>query len=346
MSSEKFETDDGKLPGANTTRRKLMAAGAASWATVGLAGCSGNGDTTTEEPGTTASPQPSDLVVTEDMVTGSDGIPATAGFVSACAPTRTFSPGMHAIWDVGIYEPDSGEVADPELVESVQISMSSSDVSAADGETVEITWAGDDEENPHQYWNGAWTIPEDVATGTVEYEVEVSTTGPETNLVGVAGNSFDIIEFQDNWVISSYTYAVSGGPDSTGGFVSSCSPEWQFAPGMKVVINANIFDPTAKGTEDPDDPSVAGDDPREPGPENFESVTLSFPNDEFEDMEMEWLGDAEEHAERVWETVVQLADDQEPGVYKYEITAETAEGAAENVIDVNSAVSEFTVVDI
>lgn len=346
MSSENFETEDGTSNGPNTTRRKLMAAGAASWATVGLAGCASNGGGNTTTEATTTKPKPQDYVVTEDMATGSDAIPATAGFVSACSPTRTFSPGMHAIWDIGIYDPDTGDIVDDTKIESVQVSMSSSDVSAADGKTVEITWAGDDEENPHQYWNGAWVIPEDVSAGTVNYTVEVSTTGADTHLVGVAENSFDIVEFQDNWVISSYTYAVED-LKSSNGFVSSCSPEWQFAPGMKVLVNANIFDPSAKGTDlQYDDPSKSGDDPREPGPDAFKSVTMTFPNGEFDDRELEWIGNADSHPERVWETSIQLPDDQAPGTYTYEITAETAEGAAEHVIDVNSAVSQFTVVDI
>lgn len=343
MSFEKSGDDGNETVGTpDTTRRKLMAAGAATWATVGLAGCSSGGgseaSTTTAAPTTTTQPQ--DLVVTEDMATGSENIPSTAGFVSACSPTRRFSPGMHAIWDIGIYDADSGEVAKPDLVDSVQIAMSSSDVPQADGKTVEISWAGDDEENPHQYWNGAWSIPEDAAAGTVEYEVQVSTTEGDAHLVGVASNEFKIVNFQDNWVVSSYTYAVENVAESNG-FVSSCSPEWQFAPGMKVVWNANVFDPSATGTEDPDDPSKPGKSPREPGPDKIESVTLTFPNGEFEDKEMEWLGDAESHAERTWETVLKLPDDVEAGTYKYEVVVE----AVADTIDVNSAASEFTVVN-
>lgn len=318
-----------------------MAAGAATWATVGLAGCASGGgqsETTTTAPTTTTKPQ--DLVVTTDMATGSESIPVTAGFVSACTPTTEFSPGMHAIWDIGIYDPDTGKHADPEIVESVQVTMSSSDVAAADGKTVEISWAGDDEENPHDYWNGAWVIPEDAAPGTVNYDVEVSTTEGDANLVGVAENSFQIVDYQDNWVVSSYTYAVENVGESNG-FVSSCSPEWQFAPGMKVVWNANVFDPSATGTEDPEDPSKPGDSPREPGPNKIESVTLTFPNGEFEDKEMEWLGDADSHAERTWETVLKLPDDQEAGTYKYEVVVE----AVADTIDVNSAASEFTVIN-
>ncbi|UWG46814.1 hypothetical protein HSRCO_0518 [Halanaeroarchaeum sp. HSR-CO] len=337
MSSEKIDSEDDTGPGANTTRRKLMAAGAASWATVGLAGCSGNGGDPTEEPTdepTTAEPQPEDFVVTEDMQTGSDGIPATAGFVSACSPTRTFSPGMLAVWNVGIYDPETGDVVDDAEIESVQVTMSSSDVAAADGESVEITWAGDEDENPHDWWNGAWTVPEDAAAGTVEYTVEISTTGAGTNLVGVSANSFEIVEFQDNYVVSAYPKSVSD--NSTDGYQNGCGPEWQFAPGETVHFVAEVFNPREGGTH--------------LGPDSIESATLSFPDGEFDDIEMGWPieEDAEdvEEGDRVWEAALQLPEDTEAGSYDFEVTVEPAEGGADGLLETTSTISNFNVIEV
>ena len=339
MSYDTSDSDTIEARGANTTRRKLMAAGAASWATVGLAGCAGDGgdgtaaptDQPTEEP-TSAEPQPEDYVVTEDMQTGSDGIPATAGFVSACTPTRTFSPGMHAIWNVGIYEPSTGEVAPDEDIESVQVTMSSDDVAAADGESVEITWAGDEDENPHDWWNGAWTIPEDAAGGTVEYTVEVSTTGPETNMVGVSENSFTIVEFEDNYVIQSHPKNVDD--VSTDGFQNGCGPEWQFAPGQDVHLVVEVWNPRDASSH------VGGPDSA------VESVTITFPGGEFDDMEAEWAvdPDAEDVAEadRVYEATLPLPEDLEAGTYDYEVTVVAGESST---LDTTSSISEFNVID-
>ncbi|MFW5918787.1 MAG: hypothetical protein ACOCSF_01145 [Halanaeroarchaeum sp.] len=271
------------------------------------------------------------------MATGSEGIPETAGFVSCNSPTRQFSQGMMALWDIGIYNPDTGEIADPELVESVQISMSSGDVSAADGQTVEASWKGDAEEDPHDYWVGSWEIPGDAETGTVEYDIEVSTTEGDSHLVGIAANEFSIIEFRDNLIVQTHPKSVE---DNSGdGYQNSCGPEWQFVPGQDVYIVAEIWNP-----RNPDTHAAPSGDTWEG---IVDSVTLTFPDGEFDSMEMEFAADPEAddiaEADRVFEATLELPDDVEPATYDYEVEVESS---AEGILDTTSAISTFNVIDV
>ncbi|MFB6069570.1 MAG: hypothetical protein ABEJ76_00995 [Halanaeroarchaeum sp.] len=322
---ERNESDGSR---ANTTRRKLMAAGAVSWATVGLAGCAGGGaqsDTTT----TTAEPEPTNYVVTDDMAVGSEGVPGGHNFLSACSPSRKFTPGMQAIWYVGVYNPATGDqLTDEDLgKKGVEIRFKN-----RDWDPVKLGWAGDDKEHPAQEWGGSIVLPEDAKPGTVKYEVVIPQKPENSNFtpVGIAANSFTIIEEKElEFVVSNYTYAVSS-PKASNGFVSACGPEWQFAPGMKVAFAANIFDANTG---------------KEPGPDVIKEAKITFPNGEFDDVKLAWQGGedvAKEHREKVWEGVLPLPDDAEKKTYTYEIVV-TADGDG-HIKDVAFAEDTFTVV--
>lgn len=329
---------------SESTRRKFIVGGAATWATTILAGCSDDGDggaqtdsptdsptptptaTPTEEPTESPSPTPEppeNYVVTDDMGTGSEGIPSGASFVSACAPTRKFIPGMHAVWYVGVYDPETGEQLTDETIDEMTVEFTN-----RDWEPVKLTWAGDDEEHPADEWNGATVIPEDTETGTVKYTVSITNGDADFRNVGILANEFEIIEYEEEikYVVSNYTYAISS-PDVSSGFVSACGPEWQYMPGMTVAFAANIYDANTG---------------KEPGPDTIDEVMVEFPNGEFDPIELAWQGDNEEHAAKVWESVLELPEDVETGTYKYEISV-TAEAA--NVLDVGIATDEFTVIN-
>ncbi|MFB6133959.1 MAG: hypothetical protein ABEJ55_03125 [Halanaeroarchaeum sp.] len=331
MSLEKPDADDTDSTGANTTRRKLMAAGAASWATVGLAGCSSNAaettTTTTTTQTTTQEPEPQSYVVTDDMAVGSTGVPSGHNFLSACSPSRKFLPGMQAIWYVGVYHPETGEqLTDEDLgKKGVEIHFTN-----RDWDPVALGWAGDDEEHPAQEWGGSIVLPADASPGEVTYEVTIPKKPENTEFtpVGIAANSFTIVENTElSYVVSNYTYAINS-PQESNGFVSACGPEYQFKPGMTVAFQANVYDANTG---------------KEPGTDVINSVTLTFPNGEFEDVDLAWQGDADEHAVKAWEGSMTLPEDTAAGTYTYAIKVDA--GGDSNVKDVDAKViDQFNVI--
>lgn len=354
--SQEYPTVDGAAPeeeeeeeriavqlenSSRSTRRKFLVTGAAVWATATVAGCSGTqGANTTTEPAATTetttaqqTPEsPKNYVVTDDMAAGSEGIPEGASFVSACSPTRKFVPGMHAIWHVGVYDPETGNQLSNDTIDSMRVEFTN-----RDWEPAELTWAGDDEDHPSEEWNGSTTIPQGAETGTVQYKLTVSNGDAEYRHVGILANEFEVISYDDpvTYVVSNYTYAVSS-PAQSNGFVSACGPEWQYMPGMKVAFAANIFD------------AKTG---KEPGPDRIDEVKVRFPDgnrpdksgtDVFQPLPLEWQGDAGEHAEAVWESSLDLPEDAATGTYTYEIAISSD---ADQVFDVGIAEDTFTVIN-
>ncbi|MFB6081303.1 MAG: hypothetical protein ABEJ67_00645 [Halanaeroarchaeum sp.] len=324
---ERNESDGSR---ANTTRRKLMAAGAASWATVGLAGCATGGGQSETTTTTTKPPETTHYVVTDDMAVGSEGVPGGHDFLSACSPSRKFTPGMQAIWYVGVYNPETGkQLTDEELGKNgVEIHFKN-----RNWDPVKLGWAGDDKEHPAQEWGGSIVIPKDAQPGEVKYEVQIPTKPENSDFkrVGIATSSFTILEPKElTYVVSNYTYAISS-PKESGGFVSACGPEWQFAPGMTVAFAANIFDANTG---------------KEPGPDTITSAKITFPNGEFDDIKLAWQGGedvAKEHREKVWEGVLELPDDAEKKTYTYNVEV-TAKTGSDRIKDVAFAEDTFTVV--
>ena len=166
--TEGTESDDSQgLVG--TTRRKMLAGTAATWATASVAGCGGDGgDTATPTPTDedtpadtdTPEPQPENYVITDDMgITGN--VPDTAGLVSSCSNTRRFPPGSTAIWWVGVYDPATGDVLGIDALGENGVA-----INIEGGPTVELGWAGDDEENPAEEWGGSYVLPTDIEPGT------------------------------------------------------------------------------------------------------------------------------------------------------------------------------------
>ncbi|MBS3760904.1 MAG: hypothetical protein KGY43_05480, partial [Halodesulfurarchaeum sp.] len=90
-----MEPDSSEVTGSDLSRRKFVAGSAAGFATVALAGCSGEEE---PEPTTTAEPEPEDFVVTDDVIVSSAFVPTNQGFAQACSPSRMFAPKMHPVF--------------------------------------------------------------------------------------------------------------------------------------------------------------------------------------------------------------------------------------------------------
>jgi len=333
---EDADGDSGRS-GAGTTRRRLLVSGAATWATVSLAGCpSGNGgtDTTTTTAtggdGTTTTttatpePQPENYVVTAETGTGSEGVPESAGFVSACSPTRRFVPGMQAIFYVGIWDPETGDQLTDEDLSSVVVNIDG-------GPQVELGWAGDDEENPAEEWGGSWVIPDDMEPGTVSYTVEVTDGDANFRSVGILENSMEVIEYSDptNYVVTTDTYYDAHAPEYTNGWVGSCAPERQFGQDMNVTFVVGIFD-GASGEPVTD--------------EAVDSVNVQFPDtDVFDDLSLSYVAPEEEGDTPQWSGTIETPSDVPTGTYTYTVTV--TDGDA-NFYNVGIASSQFTIIEV
>lgn len=156
------------------TRRRIIASGAATWATVSLAGCeriadpgppdqgdgddggddneevpSGNGNTTVSNE-TTATDDPEDEETTE------------------CASIRRFASGMEIGLHVDIFDEDTGTHLGDNAIDSVTVEFPD-----ADFEPLDLNWNGAHEVYSETTWGGKVVTSEDLESGTYRYEITV-----------------------------------------------------------------------------------------------------------------------------------------------------------------------------
>jgi hypothetical protein len=337
-----------------TTRRKLMATGAATWATVGLAGCSGddggngngngdttdpsgngngNGDTTTEPtPTSTPSPQPENYIVSTNTYWNGHPAPeGTGGYVGSCSPERQFRRDMDVTFVIGVWDPETGNPVTDDVVDSVTVSFP--DRSFDD---VALEFVPAEEEGDKPQWNGTFDIPDDAETGSVAYEVQVSDGEANFYEVGIAAASFSIIDpgsvGQTNYVATTETFWNGHpAPDGTAGFVGACSPERQFrASDMDVTFVIGLYN---------------GSTAEFVGEDAVDSVMVTFPEtDEFDDLELRYLPGEEENTEEQWTETLMLTemDSVPPGDYTYQVDVQGADGT---VTKVGVAADTFTVIE-
>ena len=249
-----------------TTRRKFVATGTASWASVSLAGCLDDGEEQEHNNGVP------NFVVTDDVIAGEQGIPDGAGgFASAGRPQRAFVPGMEAIFKIGVWDPETGDIVSDEALTEARVDLDT-------GDEVELEFSRDERE-----WTGSWVIPEDAEPGTVGYTVEVSNAAEFTD-VGVAASELEIIDFEPsaaNYVVTDDTYAID---DRAGGYVQSCLPQHNFTPDMAIGFDIGIYD---GGSGEP------------VGPDTVDEAAIEFEDGDPDRVELEW-DDEDEYWGYTW----------------------------------------------
>ena len=309
--------------GPSTTRRRLLLSGAATWATVGLAGCTDSNDTSTPASNETATPQPQpeNFVVTAETGTGSEGVPADASFASACAATRRFVPGMQVIFYVGIYDPDTGDQLTDDDLDSVSVNVEG-------GPTVDLGWAGDDEENPAQEWAGSYVLPDDTETGTMPYTVEVTDGDANFQTVGILEDSFEVIEYSNptNYVVTTDTWWDNAAPEESVGFVGGCGPERQFTQDMDVTFVIGVYD---------------GSNGEIVGSDTLDSVTIESTDGSFDPVELSWTPSSEDE-DAQWSGTLDTAD-LSTGSYGYEVVVTNGDSDFYNV---GIASNQFTIIEV
>ncbi len=266
----------------DSSRRKFMLAGAATWASISLAGCT-DLLSNEEEPEETVP----HFVVTDEVFAGSAGIPEGAeGFFVPGQPLRAFIPGMQAVFKIGVWDPETGAIVSDVALDEVLVDLDRA-------EEIELIFARNDRE-----WTGDWNIPEDEETGTVTYEVSV-TNAAEFTQVGIAENELEIVDFQPlftSYVVTDDTYATE---TRAGGYVQSCLPQHNFSSDMAIGFDIGIYDGS---TGDP------------VGPDTVDEVVIEFEVGEPSTMELEWDEDDE-----LWNNVWRGTPDDFTGTLTYEV---------------------------
>lgn len=158
------------------TRRRLVASGAATWASVSLAGCNYITDpgtetetetpTVTTETTTTDDPSPSNE--TDD---GEQTETPTEERTTSCANIGRFARGMEVGLHVGIFDPETGDPLGSDAVESVNIEFPD-----ADYDPIELNWEGPHEAYDRATWGAKIVTDATTEPGTYEYVVNVETS--------------------------------------------------------------------------------------------------------------------------------------------------------------------------
>jgi len=212
-SRDREDADD-----ATITRRRLVASGAATWASVSLAGCNyitdpgppdeggdgGDGGddptpTVTTTTTTTDSPPatPTDDGTPGGTDDGGDDTPTetpsptptatpTATPTESCDSIGRFFPGMEVGLHVSIYDPETGEALGGDAIDSVTVEFP-----GADFGPLELNWEGPHEAFSRDSWGSKVVTDDDAEPGTYEYHVSVN--GGEADVEGTISDQFTIV---------------------------------------------------------------------------------------------------------------------------------------------------------
>ena len=171
-------TDEAPADGTDKqglTRRRLVASGAATWATVSLAGCNYITDPGVETPTvtteTTTTDDPSPANGTNESTEDGDPEPTetpTEESTTSCASIGRFARGMEVGLHVGIYDPETGDPLGADAIDAVTIEFPEADYGP-----VELNWEGAHEAYDRDTWGSKIVTDADTDPGTYEYEVNV-----------------------------------------------------------------------------------------------------------------------------------------------------------------------------
>lgn len=212
IDDESTDESDATGDDRSLTRRRLVAAGAATWASVSVAGCQYITDPGTDTPTETDTPTvTTETTTTDDPSTpGSTGseenesetsaetptetetpsptpTPTEAPTTTACENVARFAPGMEVGLHVGIFDPESGEPLGADAIESVTVEFPDADYGP-----LELNWEGAHEAYDAATWGSKIVTDLDTEPGTYEYEVNVD-GGEETDIAATIADRFTIV---------------------------------------------------------------------------------------------------------------------------------------------------------
>jgi hypothetical protein len=208
------EPDDSSIADGrdgSLTRRSLVVTGAATWATVGLAGCRYITDPGVDEETDTPAP----TVTTETTTTdapggetetddGGDGdgdgdgdgeatptetptpTPTPAPTTTACADIGQFAPGMEVGLHVTVYDSATGEPLGADALDSVRVEFPTAEYGP-----LELNWEGNHERYSAETWGSK--VVTDPTTEPGSYRYEVAVNGDEADIETTVTGQFLIV---------------------------------------------------------------------------------------------------------------------------------------------------------
>lgn len=198
------ETESGPSRMDGVSRRKLMAAGAAGWATVGLAGCvdvqgedceeDGGGTTDGGGGGGGTNDGTSNVTVTTQTTTTGGGTPTEdgggggGGTTTECEQQSIFAPGMDVGFLVSVFDNFTGDKLDADELATVVLEFPYADI-----DSVELTPSGPHENYVPDKWGGKASVPVDAEPGTYRYEISVA-TDPDEDPEPVVTDELELVE--------------------------------------------------------------------------------------------------------------------------------------------------------
>ena len=159
---------------SGVSRRRLLASGAATWATVSVAGCNyitDPGPPEDNDDGGDDNDVPTgNATVTNETTTtgGSDGSDETTSG-DDCQSKQEFNAGEEVALNVGVYESDSGDFLGADALNSVTVEFPDE----PDLEPVELSWSGPHEQYIPDGWGGKLETISDMEPGTYQYEISI-----------------------------------------------------------------------------------------------------------------------------------------------------------------------------
>ncbi|QKY15490.1 hypothetical protein [Halorubrum sp. CBA1229] len=185
--TDKTSTESSEAADSPVSRRRLVAAGAATWASVSLAGC-----TYITDPG--VEPDDGEPTVTNETTTTGNTTNGTSGNESGgdgegedCASIGRFSAGMEVGLHVGIFDPETGDPLGADAIDSVVVEFPDADYGP-----LELNWEGAHEAWDRATWGSKIVTDEDTDPGDYEYEVHIE-GGEEIDLETTVTNQFTIV---------------------------------------------------------------------------------------------------------------------------------------------------------
>lgn len=189
--TERTPTDSSDSTDSAVSRRRLVAASAATWASVSLAGCtyitdpgvdSESGPTVTNETTTTGNTSNT----TNESGGDSGGESGGGSGGDDCASIGRFRAGMEVGLHVGIFDPETGDPLGAESVDSVTVEFPDADYGP-----VELNWEGAHEAYDRSTWGSKIVTDEDAEPGDYEYEVHIE--GDDADVETTVTNQFTIV---------------------------------------------------------------------------------------------------------------------------------------------------------
>lgn len=172
------EGSTGRESEEGLSRRRVLATGAATWATVSLAGCTYITDPGTETPTVTtetsttdeegSTPVNGETPTDGNETEGGESTTTSGPTTTACSSSNIFQPGMEIGLHVTVFDSETGDVLSDDAIESVLVSFPDADI-----EPMELNWEGAHEEYSLDTWGSKLVTDANIDPDTYNYEVTV-----------------------------------------------------------------------------------------------------------------------------------------------------------------------------